>query len=170
MKSIFKSKPLVVAFFLLIAIMDPAKAQYIWRMDARSPAGPIAQVALPDSGTKHRTSFLAFEYARNCDPIFSIVEISGPRLGTPLGQSVLKNSKIGVLLNGKSYSWHAAITNYDNGYEAGFGVTNELFLQLLVNLDSLVYVTPSGERISLPLTGFRQAVQSALDVCRKRVN
>ena len=58
---------------------------------------------------------------------------------------------------------------YDNGYEAGFGVTNELLLQLLVNLDSLTYVTPLGERIPLPTSGFRQAVQSGIDLCRKRI-
>lgn len=139
-------------------------------MDARSPAGPVAQVALPNSGVKRRTAFLVFEYARNCDPIFSFAEISGTRLGKPISQSVLKNSKIGVLLNGRHYSWHAAITNYDNGYEAGFGVTNELFLQLLINLDSLVYITPSGELVPLPLSGFRDSVQSAVDVCRKRIN
>lgn len=170
MKSTAKFQLLAAAFLLLTVLATPAKAQYTWRVDARSPAGPIVQVALPNSGIKHRTSFMVFEYARNCDPIFSFAEISGSRLGTALGQSILKNSKIGVLLNGKFYSWHAAITNYDNGYEVGFGVTNELLLQLLVNLDSLAYVTPSGEKIPLPLSGFRQSVQSAVDICRKRVN
>jgi hypothetical protein len=146
-----------------------AFAQASWQADSRSAAGPVAQVALPDSGNKRRTAFIAFEFARSCDPIFSFVEITGSRLGTPVSQSVLKDSKIGVLLNGTFYTWHAAMTKYDNGYEAGFGVTNELLLQFLVNLDSLVYVTPGGERVALPTAGFRQAVQSAIDVCRKRV-
>jgi hypothetical protein len=170
MKSNIKSKTASIAILLLSLATMPVQAQFVWHMDARSPTGPIAQVALPDSGAKHRTAFLVFEYARNCDPIFSFAEVGGSRLGAAVSQSVLKNSKIGVLLNGKFYSWHAAITNYDNGYEAGFGVTNDLLLQLLVNLDSLVYVTPSGERVPLPLNGFRQSVQSAVDICRKRIN
>lgn len=144
-------------------------AKASWRVDTRAIRGPIAQVALPDAGNKRRTSFLVFEYARRCDPLFSFAEITGNRLGTPVSQAVLKDSKIGIVLNGKFHTWHAAMTKYDNGYEAGFGVTNELFLQLLVNLDSLEYVTPVGERVPLPTAGFRQAVQAALDACRKRV-
>lgn len=170
MKLNIKPKAAVMALLFIITAKMPVQAQYIWRMDARSPTGPIAQVALPDSGAKHRTAFMAFEYSRNCDPIFSFIEMSGSRFGAAINQSVLKNSKIGVLLNGKFYSWHAAITNYENGYEAGFGVTNELLLQLLVNLDSLAYVTPSGERVPLPLNGFHQSLQSAVDTCRKRIN
>ena len=61
------------------------------------------------------------------------------------------------------------MTKYDNGYEAGFGVTNDLLLQFLANLDSLAFVTPLGERVPLPTAGLRQAVQAAIDVCRKQV-
>ena len=158
-----------VAAFVLAGAGANAFAQATWQADTRSVVGPIAQVALPDSGNRRRTAFIAFEFARSCDPIFSFAEITGSKFGTPVSQAVLKDSKIGVLLNGKFYTWHAAMTKYDNGYEAGFGVTNELLLQFLINLESLVYVTPVGERVSLPTTGFRQAVQSAIDVCRKRV-
>lgn len=158
-----------VAAFALFSVAN-AHAQSSWRVDTRGARGPIAQVALPDAANKRRTAFLAFEYARRCDPIFSFAEITGNRLGTPISQSMLNDSKIGVMLNGKFYTWHAAMTKYDNGYEAGFGVTNEVLLQLLVNLDSLEYVTPSGERVRMPTTGFRESVQSAIDVCRKRVN
>lgn len=155
---------------IVLAVATSAHAQATWRVDSRGASGPVAQVALPDAGVKRRVAFIAFEYARQCDPIFSFVETNGSRLGTAISQSVLKDSRIGVFLNGKFHTWHAAITKYDNGYEAGFGVTNALFLQLLVNLDSLDYVTPSGERVRLPTTGFRESVQSAMDYCRKRVN
>lgn len=161
-----------VSAFIFVAFAGAntgAWAQAYWRSDTRSAAGPIAQIALPDVGNKHRTAFVAFEFARSCNPTFSFAEITGSRFGTPIRQSVLEGSKIGVLLNGKFYTWHAAITHYDNGYEAGFGVTNELLLQFLVNLDTLVYVTPVGERVPLPTASFREAVQAAVDVCRKRV-
>ena len=147
-----------------------AHAQASWRVDSRGANGPLAQVALPDAGTKRRTAFVVFEYARRCDPIFSFAEVIGRRLGSPISQSVLNDSKIGVVLNGKFHTWHAAMTKYDNGYEAGFAVTNDLLLQFLVNLDSFEYVTPYGERVRLPTTGFRESVQSAIDYCRKRVN
>lgn len=163
------SAPCALALLVFTSIANTAQTQATWQADTRSAAGPIAQVALPDAGNKRRTAFIAFEFARNCDPIFSYVEVTGSRLGTPISQSVLSDSKIGVLFNGKFHTWHAAITKYDNGYEAGFGVSNELLLQFLVNLNSLAYVTPVGERVPLPTTGFRQAVQSAIDVCRKRV-
>lgn len=145
-----------------------AHAQGNWKLDTRGETGPIAQVALPDSGAKRRSSFIAFEYARKCDPIFSFAEITGSRLGHAVGQSVLSGTKIGVVLNGKYYTWNAAMTKYDNGYEAGFGVTNELFDLLTGQVDSLVYVTPNGERVPMPTGGFRQAVQSAFDTCAKR--
>lgn len=155
---------------IALACTTSVHAQAPWRVDSRGASGPVAQVALPDAGIKRRTAFIVFEYARQCDPIFSFAEITGSRLGTAISQSVLKDSRIGILLNGKFHTWHAAITKYDNGYEAGFGVTNDLLLQFLVNLDSLEYVTPSGERVRLPTTGFRESVQSAIDYCRKRVN
>jgi len=170
MRSIISHAVSALAFVVLAGANANVQARASWRTDTRSAAGPIAQVALPDAGNKRRTAFIAFEFARSCDPIFSFAEITGSRLGTPVSQSILKDSKIGVLLNGKFHTWHAAITKYDNGYEAGFGITNELLLQFLVNLDSLAYVTPVGERVPLPTAGFRQAVQAAVDVCRKRVN
>ena len=168
MKFIRFSPRSAVVVAVLASASAHVQAQASWQTDTRSAAGPVAQVALPDAANKRRTAFIAFEFARSCDPIFSFAEITGSRLGTPLSQSVLKDSKIGVILNGKFHTWHAAMTKYDNGYEAGFGVTNELLVQFLVNLDSLAYVTPVGERVPLPTTGFRQAVQSAIDVCRKR--
>ena len=145
-----------------------ANAQGSWKLDTRGATGPIAQVALPDAGVKRRSSFVAFEYARRCDPMFSFAEITGSRLGTPVGQSVLNGSKIGVVVNGKFHTWHAAKTKYDNGYEAAFGITNELFDLLTGKVDSLVFVTPDGERVQMPVAGFRQAVQSAFDTCAKR--
>jgi hypothetical protein len=112
---------------------------------------------------------VVFEYARRCDPIFSIIEVTGSKLGAPVSQYALRDSKIGILLNGRFYTWHAAMTKYANGYEAGFGVTNDLLLQLLIDVDTLVFVTPSGERVPLPTTGLRDAIQGAVDVCKKRV-
>jgi hypothetical protein len=162
------SKNLAIAFAALSVFAVSALAQGSWTVDSRGAAGPIAQVALKDSSTKRRTSFIAFEYARKCDPIFSFVEIAGQRLGNPIGQSVLTGTKIGVVVNGKFHTWHAATTKYDNGYEAGFGVTNELFDSLTGKVSSLSYVTPDGERIAMPTSGFSQAVQSAFDICAKR--
>ena len=104
-----------------------------------------------------------------CFPFFSYAEITGNRFGAPTSQSVLKESKIGLVLNGKFYTWHAARTIYDNGYEAGFGVPNELLLQLLTNVNSLAYVTPLGESIPLQTTNFQQSLQAAIDICRKRL-
>ena len=159
---------LTVIGALLLSVQHAA-AQDGWKVDARAAAGPIAQVDLPSSGGKRRGALIAFEIARRCDPIFSFAEISGSTLGRTISQSVLNGSKIGLVVNGDFYTWHAAITKYDNGYEAGFGITNELFLQLLVNLNSMAYITPSGETVPLPTTGFRQSVQSAIDACRARI-
>lgn len=157
-----------IAGLLAVSLALSASAQGTWRLDARSATGPIAQVALPDSAGKSRSSFIAFEYARKCDPILSFAEITGSRLGTAISQSVLTGTKIGVVVNGDFHTWHAATTKYDNGYEAGFGVTNELFDVLTGKVDSLAYVTPDGERVPMPTGGFRQAVQSAFDTCAKR--
>ena len=162
------SKILAITCVTLSLFTVSALAQGNWTVDSRGAAGPIAQVALKDSGTKSRTSFIAFEYARKCDPIFSFVEITGQRLGNPIGQSVLSGTKIGVVVNGKFNTWHAATTKYDNGYEAGFGVTNELFKSLTGKVSSLSYVTPDGERVAMPTSGLSQAVQSAFDICAKR--
>lgn len=161
-----QARTITVSILMFLAFS--AQAEGSWKLDIRGASGPIAQVALPDSGAKRRTSFVAFEYARKCDPIFSFAEITGARLGTPVGQSVLSGTKIGVVVNGTFHTWHAAITKYDNGYEAGFGVTNDLFNILTGRIDSLVYVTPDGERVPMPTSGFRQAVKTAFDTCAKR--
>ena len=168
MNSKYRLQLQAIAGSVAVVIALGAHAQGTWKLDTRGATGPIAQVALPDSGTKRRSSFIAFEYERKCDPIFSFAEITGSRLGTAVGQSVLKGSKIGVAVNGKFHTWNAAMTKYDNGYEAGFGITNELFDLLTGKVDSLVYITPDGERVPMPTGGFRQAVQSAFDICAKR--
>lgn len=152
----------------LVCIAVHVQAQTSWQTNTRSVAGPTAQVALPPSGGKQRAAFIAFEFARNCDPIFSFVEVVGSRFGEPIEQLVLRNSSIGIVLNGTFHTWHAAMTRYRNGYEAGFGITNELLFQLLINLDTLAYVTPAGETVPLPTSGFKQSVQSAIDACRMR--
>ncbi len=161
-------KNLTITIAALPVFAASVLAQGNWIVDSRGAAGPIAQVALENSSTKRRTSFIAFEYARKCDPVFSFAEITGQRLGSPIGQSVLIGTKIGVVVNGKFHTWHAATTKYDNGYEAGFGVTNELFNSLTGKVSSLSYVTPDGERIAMPTSGFTQAVQSAFEICAKR--
>ena len=157
-----------VAASIAAATCIGAHAQGTWRLDTRGNTGPIAQVALADSGVKRRSSFIAFEYARKCDPIFSFAEITGSRLGTAVSQSVLNGSKIGVLVDGRFHTWTAAMTKYDNGFEVGFGITNDLFELLTGKVETLAYVTPDGERVSMPTSGFRQAVQSAFDLCAKR--
>ena len=159
------------SLLLLLALLGPAVAQPSgpWLVRANGAAGPVAQVALPDSHGKKRSAFIALEYARQCDPLFSFIEISGDRLGTTISQEVLTGSKIGVLLNGKFYTWHAAKTTYSNGFEAALGIPNELALQLLVNVDTLTFVTPDGERIPLPIGNFSQSFQSAAEACRMRL-
>lgn len=143
-------------------------AQVNWVVDSRGAAGPIAQIGINKSGGKNRTSFIAFEYNRKCDPIFSIMEISGERMGRPISQSVLNNSAIGVIVDRQFYTWHAAMTKYENGYEAGFGVTNELFNKLTNPTSSLTYITPNGEKIIMPTSGLSKAIRSALEICAAR--
>lgn len=140
-----------------------------WRVDASATDGPLAQLNLPDSRGKKRAVLIAFEYARRCDPIFSFAELVGSRPGVLKSQSVLTGSKIGVVLNGAFYTWHAAQTIYDNGYEAGFGLPNDLVLKMLLKIDTLEYVTPSGERVPLSTRNFDTAFREAFDICRKRV-
>jgi hypothetical protein len=160
---------LVAAMILIVASITYAAATEVWRLDAKGVSGPLARVDLPDKGGRRRTVFVAAEYERRCDPIFSYIELSGSALGAPTSQSLLKDSKIGIILNGNFYTWHAAKTSYSNGYEAAFGLQNDILLQLLINVNSLVYVTPSGEKITLPTGNFQKSLQAAIEVCRKRV-
>ena len=167
MKKLFPVLALSIPCFAIsVAHAAPSGA---WRLDTRGASGPLVQTDLPDANGKRRTVFVAVEYARQCDPIFSYTEITGNGLGAATSQALLKDTKIGVVLNGKYYTWHAARTTYVNGYEAGFGVPNELLLQLLTNVDTLAYVTPPGETIRLPTINFQQALQAAINACRKQV-
>ncbi len=160
---------MIAAIIFLATSISSASTTNLWRLDVRGVAGPVTQLDLPDAGGKRRTVFIAAEYERLCDPIFSFMEISGNVLGAPTTRFPLKDSKIGIILNGNFYTWHAAKTNYANGFEAALGVPNELLLQLLTNVSSLVYVTPSGENITLPTGNFQKSLQTALEVCRKKV-
>jgi hypothetical protein len=140
-----------------------------WQVNRSADAGPLAQLDLPNAAGKRRAVLIAFEYARRCDPIFSFAEFAGSRPGTPKSQSRLNGTKIGVILNGDFYTWHAAQTIYDNGYEAGFGMPNDLVMEMLLKVNSLEYVTPSGERIPLSTSNFARAFREAIDHCRSRV-
>ncbi len=164
---LYISHRLLSGAITLVAV-SAAHAQGTWRIDTRSATGAIAQISLPNEDGKRRVSFIAFEYARRCDPIFSFAEIAGSGFGKPINQSILNDTKIGTVVNGKFYTWNAAITSYDNGYEAGFGITNELFKVLTGRIESLIYIKPNGERVPLPSGGFSQAVQVAFDTCAKR--
>mgnify|MGYP001551785331 CR=1 FL=1 len=161
----------VCSLLLLVIFSGSAAAQPSgpWLVRTSGASGPVTQVALPDSRGRKRTVFIALEYARQCDPLFSFIEISGDRLGTPISQEVLTGSKIGIFLNGKFYTWHATKTTYNNGFEAALGIQNELALQLLVNVDTRKGVTPDGERIPLPVGNFSQSFQSAVEACRRRL-
>lgn len=166
-----KSKLISLTMMMVMAVAcsggtNPTKA---WRLVTKSASGPLVQIDLPDAKGKRRTVFVAVEYARACDPIFSYTEIAGKVLGAPTSQSVLHDSKIGVLLNGTFYTWGAAQTKYVNGHESAFGIQDELLLKLLSHVESLAYVTPLGEPIPLPTSNFSQALQSAIDLCRTRV-
>lgn len=161
--------PQLVGVATLLFLATTGCSQPTWRVDTRVSTGPVAQVALPSVGKKRRAALVVFEHARQCDPIFSFAEISGPKLGSPVGQSVLTGTKIGVVVNGKFHTWHAAISRYANGYEAGIAVTSDLFAALKGEVTSLAYITPDGERVALPVAGFRQAVQSALEACLKQL-
>ncbi len=160
---------LIAAMMFMVSSLTCAAATDLWRLDTKGGAGPISQVDLPDANGKRRAVFVAVEYSRRCDPMFSYLEVAGSALGAPTSQALLQGSKIGIILNGNFYTWHAAKTIYSNGYEATFGLQNDLLLQLLTNVNSLVYVTPSGEKITLPIGNFQRSLQSAIEVCRKRV-
>lgn len=159
---------LYVAFTAFLA--TPAMAQGdSWWVNRSANTGPLAQLDLPNSGGKKQVVFIAFEYARRCDPIFSFAEFSGMQLGAPKSQSRLNGSKIGVILNESFYTWHAAQTNYDNGYEAGFGIPNDLAKKLLSNVNSLEYVKPSGQRVPLSTSNFDNAFREAFEQCKVHV-
>lgn len=140
-----------------------------WRVNANANAGPLMQLDLPNSNGKRRGVIVAFEYARRCDPIFSYLEMTGDRLGIPKSQAVLTGSKTAVILNGVTYTGHAAQTTYDNGYEAGFGMPNDLVVRLLLKIDSMAYVTPAGDHVSLSTNNFDQAFREAIEICAKRM-
>ena len=169
MTSNFTYRLIGIGLAILSAHPLNAQAQGAWRVNTKAAAGPFAQIDLGVSNGKGRASIVAFEYARQCDPMFSFIETTGTVLGAPTSQSVLTGTKIGVVVNGQFYTWHAAVTKYENGYEAAFGITNELFDRLVGKVDSLIYVTPKGERVSLPTNGFLQSIQSALDNCAKKL-
>lgn len=161
---------IALASILSALLTAPAFAQPPgpWQVHTNGAAGPVAQVALPDARGKKRTALVVLEYARQCDPLFSFIEISGDRLGNPISQDVLTGSKIGIQLNGKVYTSHAAKTTYSNGFEAAMSIPNDLALQLLVNVDTLAFVAPDGERMPLPISNFSQSFQATVAACRKR--
>jgi len=97
------------------------------------------------------------------------MEITGNALGRPTSQTVLNGTRLGLILNGNFYTSNAAKTVYNNGYEAAFSIENNLLLQLLTNVDSLIYVTPSGEKIPLATGNFQVGLQSAINACRVRI-
>ncbi len=170
---IIKSKIIILAIIVLFCGNANAgwlSTQDKWEVKTKSNSGPLIQVDIPSYKGKNRVVFIAFEYVRRCDPIFSFAEIEGRSFGRPISKKVLKNSKIGIVVNGSFHTSNAALVTYDNGYEAGFGIPNSLVLQLLVALDSLSYVAPSGDVIPLPKKDFKKSFLEAIEFCRQYVN
>lgn len=166
----FNFKMLVFPAIFLISINANASYTDAWRLQTQASSGPLLQVDMPNSNGKKRAVFIAFEYERQCDPIFSYAELyKGNSFGTPLSRKVLKGSKIGIILNGHFYTSDSGIIKYDNGYEAAFAIPNNLVLNLLVNMDSLSYVSPTGEVMPLPKENFQQGFLKAIDVCKSRI-
>lgn len=157
----------------LTLVSASAMAQQTWVADVSSNSGPVAIVELPSKGGKTRLAMIAFEYARQCDPLFAYTEMQGRKLGDPEKQSRLPPSRIGGAINGKYYSGSAvaAATIYSNGIEVAFGMPNDMAMSLAFDtVKSISFTTPVGKEIPLPTAGLKKAVESALDICTQKAS
>lgn len=149
----------------------PALSQQTWQADLSSYVGPVARVGLPSEAATSRLVLIAFEYATQCNPLFTYVELQGPKFGVAEKQSSLPPSSIGGAINGKRYAGNsAAMTLYSNGIEVGFAMPDEMAMALASDpITSISFTTPAGKEIPLPTTGLSKAAAQALDACTKKV-
>lgn len=157
---------------LLLATQHADAAQGNWTLVTHGPAGPIVNIHVASSGNVHMGALISFEYERKCDPIFSYIEYSGPLgapLGTPTSARRINNPNLGVIHNGRFYTWHMAKIQYRQGFEVGFGVTRELWQALTGSTTSLTYVREDGTQIQLPVYGLNEKLLQGLNYCRSRV-
>ncbi|EHN65081.1 MULTISPECIES: hypothetical protein [Comamonas] len=159
---------LPVIFYFCAA---PALGQQTWQADLSSYVGPVARVGLPSEGATSRLVLIAFEYATQCNPLFTYVELQGPKFGVAEKQSSLPPSSIGGAINDKRYSGNsAAMTLYSNGIEVGFAMPDEMAMTLASDpITSISFTTPTGKEIPLPTAGLSNAAAKALDACTKKV-
>ena len=149
----------------------PALGQQAWQADSSGYAGPVARVGLPSEGATSRLVLIAFEYATQCNPLFTYVEIQGQRFGVVEKQSPLPPSSIGGAINDKRYSGNsaAAVTLYSNGFEVGFAMPDEMAMALTSDpITSISFTTPAGKEIPLPTAGLSKAAAAAQDACTKK--
>lgn len=148
----------------------PALGQQTWQADTSGYAGPVARIGLPSEGSTSRLILIAFEYATQCNPLFTYVEIQGPKFGVAEKQSSLPPSSIGGAINDKRYSGNsAAMTIYSNGIEVGFAMPDEMAMALASDpITSISFTTPTGKEIPLPTAGLSKAAATAQDACTKK--
>jgi len=163
-------------FIALLGFLFSAQSLFAsqggWSVVTNAAAGPIVATYFLASGRANISVFVSFEYQRKCDPIFSYMEFSvppGASLGQATGRYRVNNPNLGVIHNGKFYSWHAAKITYNKGFEIGFGVTQDLWQALTGHTSSLAYVREDGTRISLPLQNLRQKLLQAANYCLARI-
>jgi hypothetical protein len=161
----------VLNIFLLSNVWSSSTANAqqtgTWYVDNSSSTGTIARVEISS-----RTTFIiVFEYARRCEPIFSMiaVRVNGRGMGSLLDQKALKSGSINLKVDGSAYTWHGALAVYQRADEFAIGVTNKLYRKLINNVRSLRFIKPNGSNYDVPTKGLSQAVITATNACITRL-
>lgn len=117
----------------------------------------------------HGVEFLAaFEYIRNCDPIFSMLQLRETDLGTLLNKSAFLPNEALLIVNYTSYTWHGAEAQYRNGTEIGIGITKEAWNALLNHPKSISFTDRRGFNYVVPIQGISNALVNAAQRCLNR--
>jgi hypothetical protein len=150
-----------VIFSLLMSVGNSAAAQ--WYFQAGN-AGPIAVLNL----TPGRGYLFAFEYERNCSPLFGQLNYSSLPLGSMVSRRELPYGAIRFVANGTEFTWYGGEISYTNAREMSVGVTTEAWTALQTTRD-IEFITPDGRSESVPAGNLKQALSAAFSACSQAV-
>jgi hypothetical protein len=162
----------LIASTILASLLSPsnvsAQANSEWYVDTTNRTGTMVRLD-QGGGSRNTQSFMVvFEYAKRCDPVFSMVRFRGSSLGSLVRHDIISPNQIRLTVDGNSHSWHGVRLEYSMATELAMGITREAWESLSRNPRSISFFDGSVNH-AVPTTGFSGALRRALDSCLQRL-
>jgi len=150
---------------LLFSLSFSAKASN-WAVETHQWG--VAVIAKVPINSK-RIFAINFEYARNCDPLFSSYTAWQGRMGSAQSISAFPPNTAFLKINQSLFTFNGAIAKYPTTTEVSMVITNEAWNVLVRNPNSLVFYETNRSGFTVPTFGLSSAISRGLQLCMQNL-